>query len=81
MQKIIRLVCVSDRGQRVGEDGSSAKLTNEDARMIRILRFEHGVSARQLAEKFEVSRNCIRQIIDGRTYPEIYKVIRKEVEP
>lgn len=79
--KIIRLVCVSDRGQRVGEDGASAKLTNSDAQMVRVLHFDHGISERQIAAKFEVSRRCIRQILQGKTYPEVYNVVKREVTP
>lgn len=71
---IIRIVCVSDRGQRVGESFPTAKLTNDDARMIRVLRFEHGISEYALAEKYDVSRRCIRDILSGRSYPEVYKV-------
>lgn len=77
--RIIRLVCVSDRGQRVGESFPKAKLTNDDAKMIRVLHFDHGMTDRRLAEKYEVSRRCIRDILSGRSYPEVYKVVKKEV--
>lgn len=80
MQKIIRLVCASDRGQRVGQDAANARLTNEDARMIRVLHFEHGISERALADKYEVSRRAIRDILRGKTYPEVYKMVRRSVK-
>jgi hypothetical protein len=77
--RIIRLVCVSDRGQRVGEDAAKAKLTNEDARMIRVLHYEHAMTDRALAEKYEVSRRCIRDILACRCYPETYRVAKREI--
>jgi len=80
MIKIIKLVCTSDRGRRVGQDNFQAKLTNDDAQMIRLLHFEHGLGKQELAKKFEVSRACIRQIISGKSYPEIYHVKRVVIE-
>lgn len=80
MIKIIKLVCKSDRGRRVGQDNFQAKLTNDDAQMIRLLHFEHGMGKQELAKKFEVSRACIRQIISGKSYPEVYHVKRVIIE-
>lgn len=77
--RIIRLVCISDRGQRVGESFPKAKLTNADAQMIRVLHFEHKITERVLADKYEVSRRCIRGILNGERYPEVYKVKQEVV--
>lgn len=79
MIRIIKLVCVSDRGQRVGQDSPNGKLTNKEAEQIRQLHFEYGIGKQELARKFEVSRACIRQILAGKTYPEIYAVKRVTV--
>jgi DNA-binding XRE family transcriptional regulator len=48
--------------RKYGEHHHRAKLTNHDVDLIRELREEHGMTYRELAEKFEVSMWTIRDI-------------------
>lgn len=51
------------RPKVIGERHCRAKLTEPDVRMIRDLYDNHGVSTRQLAEKFEVSQRAIFKVV------------------
>lgn len=55
-------VAINDKGARIGETHQRAKLTDGDVDMIRELREGHGLSYREIAEKFEVSKSLARQI-------------------
>lgn len=58
-----RLVAVNEMGLRIGEDHPRAKLTDAQVDEIRELHEEQGIIPRVLAERFNVSRSCIRQIL------------------
>lgn len=45
------------RGERVG----TSKLTADDVRLMRELHEEHGLSTRELGEKFEVSKSTAQK--------------------
>lgn len=59
-----KTVAVNERGLRVGEDHQNAKLTNEEVDRLLELRDE-GLSYRQLARIFEISKSGARQICKG----------------
>jgi IS30 family transposase len=60
-----RLVGVNERGLRVGEDHQHATLTDAECELIRELHDE-GWSYRRLAEKFEVGKSTIADIVKHR---------------
>lgn len=60
-----RLIGVSDRGARVGHFNPKAKLTDEECDMIRSLR-RLGMRYKELAEKFEISKSSVRDIVKFR---------------
>ncbi len=47
----------------VGEKHHKAKLTEDDVRMMRHLHFDHGVSTRELARKWEVTQRAAYQVV------------------
>ena len=59
-----RVVAVNERGLRIGEDHRLAKLTNDEVDRLLELRDE-GWSYRQLANAFEISKSCARNICKG----------------
>lgn len=65
-----RMVAVNDRGDRLGEDHPRAKLTNADIDLIRELADPQDganpLSYREIAEKFEVSKGTISDIVSCR---------------
>lgn len=70
-----KLIGIDDRGNRVGEDHPRAKLSDEDVELIRQLweeRGEHPISLKQIANKFEVAKSTIHDIVTFKrraTYP------------
>jgi DNA-binding CsgD family transcriptional regulator len=60
-----RIVCLNQIGLRLGEDHQNAKLTNAEVDLLLTLRDE-GLSYRQLALKFEISKSSVRDICKGR---------------
>lgn len=60
-----RLVGVNERGLRVGEDHQHARLTDAECELIRQLH-EQGVSYKKLADKFEVGKSTIADIVKFR---------------
>lgn len=61
-----RMVGVNDLGLRVGEDHVNARLTNAEVDLLLTLRDE-GMSYRELAEKFDISKSGARKICKGQT--------------
>jgi hypothetical protein len=65
-----KLVGVDERGNRVGEDHPRAKLTNADIDLMFELRFPTDgalpLSYRVIAEKFEVSKGYVSDILSDR---------------
>lgn len=65
-----RMVAVNDRGDRLGEDHPRAKLTNHDIDLMFELRFPTDgaspMSYGQIAEKFEVSKGYVSDILSDR---------------
>ena len=59
----IKLIGIGENGARVGETHHRAKLTDEDVDLIRELHEDYGLSYRELAVKFEVSKSTIRDIV------------------
>lgn len=53
-----------------GERHSKAKLTDEDARLIRTL-YAKGLPERMLAESCGVTRQCVREVVTGRSWKHI----------
>lgn len=61
-----RTVGVNEDGRRVGEDHVNAKLTNSEVDLLLTLWDEgNGLSYRQLAEKFDISKSGARKICKG----------------
>lgn len=61
-----RTVGVNEDGRRVGEDHVNAKLTNSEVDLLLTLWDEgKGLSYRQLAEKFDISKSGARKICKG----------------
>ena len=60
-----RMVPVNAKGYRLGEDHHRAKLSNYDVELLLNLADE-GFSQAWLAEKFEVGRRTVRDILAGR---------------
>lgn len=60
-----RIVAVNEKGNRIGEDHQRAKLTDREVELIRQL-LADGLGYRQVAKKFEVSRELVRDIAKGR---------------
>ncbi len=61
-----RLVGVNEQGIRVGEDHQRATLTDADVELMRQLREDDGLTYDQLAQRFEVSRRHVRDIVNYR---------------
>ncbi len=57
-----RVVAVTDRGLRVGEDHQNAKLTDAEVDNIRELREAHGFSYSLIADWFGVSKSTIAMV-------------------
>lgn len=60
----MRFIGVNDRGLRVGQDHPAAKLSNAEVELMLGFRAE-GWSYRKLADKFEVSKSCVRWVVKG----------------
>lgn len=60
-----KLVGVNEKGLRVGQDHQRAKLTDHDVELIRRLH-EDGLSYREIATKFDVSRMQVWRICNYR---------------
>jgi len=60
-----RLVAVNERGRRIGEDQTGAKMTNHEVELFWGLRDE-GWGYGRLAAKFEISKSLARDIVKGR---------------
>jgi len=60
------IVGVNERGMRVGEDHQNAKLSNHEVDLIRALREEHGMTYAQIAEKFEIAKETVADIVKCR---------------
>lgn len=55
---------------RRGERNPKAKLTDDDVRLIRALGRE-GISHRVLARKFEVGKNAVESVLNGKTWKHV----------
>lgn len=63
-----RMVGVNDLGLRVGEDHVNARLTNAEVDLLLELWDEgNGMSYRELADKFDISKSGARKICKGQT--------------
>lgn len=51
-----------------GERHYRAKLKEDDVSLIFEAHHEHGLSTRNLAEKFEVSQSTVAKIVSGRSW-------------
>lgn len=60
-----RVVGVNERGLRVGEDHQHARLTDAECELIRQMH-EGGMSYKKLADKFEVGKSTIADIVKMR---------------
>jgi hypothetical protein len=73
-----RTVGVNDRGLRVGEDHQHARLTDAECELIRQMH-EQGMSYKKLADKFEVGKTTVADIVKMRRrsqYPVSWRVVR-----
>lgn len=65
-----KIICVNERGLRIGEDHPRAKLTDHEVDLIREMAEERDANGRRkwgrrrLARKFDVSTWTIRSILD-----------------
>lgn len=74
-----RVVGVNERGLRVGEDHQHARLTDAECELIRQLH-EQGVSYKKLADKFEVGKSTIADIVKFRRrgqFPVDWRTVRR----
>jgi transposase len=73
-----RIVGVNERGLRVGEDHQHARLTDAECELIRQMH-EGGMSYKKLADKFEVGKSTIADIVKMRRrgqFPVDWRVVR-----
>lgn len=78
-----RIVQVNERGLRIGEDHQHARLTDAECEMIRRLH-EEGLSYKRLAEKFEVGKSTIADIVKFRRrgqHPSDWRKVPVRVDP
>jgi predicted transcriptional regulator len=61
----MRRVAFNEKGRRVGDSHPMAKLTDHEVELVLSL-IDGGMTVRQVADKFEVSKSCIWHIITGR---------------
>ena len=59
-----KLVGVDERGNRVGEDHPRAKLTDHEVDLIRELHEGGGLSMREIAEKFDIAKSTVCDIVN-----------------
>lgn len=59
-----RLVGINEKGLRVGEDHQRATLTDADIERMRELRLVEQWTYSRIAEKFEISRRHVRDIVN-----------------
>lgn len=57
-----KTVAVNEVGLRIGEGHPNSKLTDAEVEIIRQLHEDDGMSYKEIAEKFEVSKWCIGKI-------------------
>lgn len=60
------IVGVSDQGYRVGQYHPRAKLSDHEVDLIRELYEEHGLSMQEIADKFEVAKSTVQDIVTYR---------------
>jgi DNA invertase Pin-like site-specific DNA recombinase len=65
-----RAMSLKKKGIYLGENNPKAKLTNEQAQMVRVLFANGDISINQLAKQFGVHRNVIERILRNETYKE-----------
>lgn len=68
--RIRKRVDLNISGHVCGESHPLSKLTWDDVELIRTLREAHGMTLRDIAEKFEVSIGCINEVCAYRTWAE-----------
>ncbi len=61
----------SPRGQKSAQENSNAKLTNVQVLAIRQRHSTEGLGERRLSRMYRVSRGCIQQILERRTWKTI----------
>lgn len=75
---IKRTICVNELGLRIGDDHQNARLTDAEVEMIRVLHGE-GMSYKTLADKFEVGKSTVADIVKFRRRGQLasgWRVIR-----
>lgn len=60
------VVAINEKGRRIGDSHQRARISNHDVDLMRELREEHGLSYKELAEKFDVSESLVKQICNYR---------------
>jgi len=73
------LVAVNERGRRIGEDHPRAKLSNHEIDLMQEL-FEEGMTLREAAEKFDISKKHASEIRSGKKraqYPAEFRRAKK----
>jgi predicted DNA-binding protein (UPF0251 family) len=60
-----RIIQINERGLRIGDDHHNAKLTDAEVEFIRVMH-EGGLSYKKLADKFEVGKSTIADIVKFR---------------
>lgn len=58
-----KYVQIGEYGRRVGESHGRAKLTDHEIDLMRQLK-EEGMSAKEIAEKFEVSKRYVYKLVN-----------------
>ncbi len=56
-------IAIGEYGKRVGETHGMAKLTDHEIDLVRQLR-EQGMPAKEIAEKFEVSKRYVYKLVN-----------------
>ena len=60
----MREIRLNETGRRIGESHPNTKLTDHDVELILAL-VDEGLSYTSVAEKFEVSKECVWKIVHG----------------
>ncbi len=79
-----KYVGLDERGHRCAESHHRAKLSDHDVDLIRELQEKHGLSLREIAEKFGCGKSTVRDMVKYRrrtAYPVRWVRVKEEARP